>query len=187
MRQNTASMDASAHRRGVTLIELLMTVALVAVLYAIALPSMGRLLARSAITSTEDDLVVALQQARLRAISDNGSVLACPSDDGLHCHATRHWERGWLVAEDRNHDGQPDRPPSLRGHPHPGIHILGSPGHWRIHFHADGAAAGSNLTLTLCDPAHATAGGDSIVVSNAGRIRHGKPSSIQLQACLGTH
>jgi type IV fimbrial biogenesis protein FimT len=186
MRQDKASMDAAARTRGVTLVELLMALTVFAILCALAAPTMQRLAARTRITTTQNDLVAALNQARLEAIDKDHSVMVCPSTDDSSCATGRHWDTGWLVADDRNRDGIPDDTPSSTGHAPGNIRIIASAGRHHVRFHPDGSAAGSNLTLVVCIAGRADAGGSSVVVSNVGRIRLGHPDAAAVTACAGS-
>jgi type IV fimbrial biogenesis protein FimT len=180
-------MDAHAasHRcRGFTLIELLLTLAVLCVLCAMAAPSLGRMLAHGEVGSTQVSLATAFHEARLHAIEAQAPTLICPSRDGHHCSGGLHWERGWLVAFDRDRDGKPDGAALSRGRATGGVAIIGSRGRVRVRYQPDGTSPGSNLTLVVCDRAHPAAGGSGIVVSNARRIRRGHPDRAALSRCL---
>src|SRR5699024_6695395 len=105
-----ASMDAMRPCRrphGFTLIEQIATLAVTAILAAIAIPSMARMIHRSATRATEDALFTAARLARTQAIMQGTHVLLCPTRDGLHCSGPMDWQQGWLVAADTDHDHQP--------------------------------------------------------------------------------
>ncbi|MCD2342119.1 GspH/FimT family pseudopilin [Ideonella azotifigens] len=94
--------------RGVTLIELLVTLAVAAILAMIAAPGLHSTLAARAVSSTADDLAVALRQARSEALKRGLSVSVCASSDpnatGAVC-ANNAWVTGWLVFTDQNSNG----------------------------------------------------------------------------------
>ncbi|MGA0586052.1 GspH/FimT family pseudopilin [Dyella sp. KRB-257] len=170
-------------RAGFTLIEQIMAVAILAVLVSIAAPSLGSLVSRNRLQTAQMDYIAGLQHARATAITHGLPVVFCPSRDGQHCEATPVWENGWLLGEDRNGDNQPDHRALFTG---PAVasplHVRSSAGRYRVRFHPDGSAAGTNLTLTLClagKPEQSL----SVVVSNAGRIRGDTPSAAQSTAC----
>lgn len=174
---------SSGHRlhMGVTLIELLVALAVMAVLTSLAAPAFHRLSRHTALGVAQNDLLAGLRTARTDAVESDTRTVMCPSRDGRHCRAGIRWSQGWLIAYDRDHDGAPDGVPI---HVHEalskGTVIIGSRGRQRIHYHANGTAPGSNLTLTLCNDA---SGADGIVVSNSGRIRRGVPDSAHLARC----
>ncbi len=171
--------------RGWTLIEQLMLVAIVAVLASIAVPPMQGMLARSRLRSAQMDLIAGLQQARYLAISRGLPAIFCPSRDGGTCRKSSRWEQGWLIAIDRDGNDQPDRSVLYTGPHAPGdMRVRSSSGRYRVRFHPDGSAAGSNLTITLCLP-HDEDRALNVVVSNPGRVRGEPASTAQTAACSG--
>lgn len=90
--------------RGLTLIELLISLALMALLIGFGLPSLGSLIARTAHQAQVDQLLSQLQQARSLAILRNTQVLLCPIDPGepdAGCHGGRHdWGDGYALFDE---------------------------------------------------------------------------------------
>ena len=173
----------SQEQAGFTLIELLMTVAVAAVLSAVAAPSLRHVLIRSHLIEADNRLIGALNFARSSAVHSGESTLLCPSSDGLHCSNSQSWQRGWLVAQDSNNDGQPDSGPlEVFDALAVGIRVHSSRGRLRVRYHADGSAPGSNLSLILCHPGQ-PGSVRSVVVSNSGRARQGTASAAQASAC----
>lgn len=172
--------------RGWTLIEQLMALAIIAVLTTIALPSMGNILARSRLQSAQMDLIAGLQHARYIAISRGLPAIFCPSPDGSDCVRSSRWERGWLIAMDGDGDNHPDHRAIVTGpHAPNGMRLRSSTGRYRVRFHPDGSAVGTNLTITLCQPGH-LAQALNVIVSNAGRVRGEKASPAQARVCAGS-
>lgn len=73
---------------GFTLIELMVTVAILAIIAGIAAPSFMSMIRGSRVTSSANEFVALLQVARSGAISNRATVAVCPSDDGQSCSAT---------------------------------------------------------------------------------------------------
>ncbi len=91
--------------RGVTLIEVMITVAILAILAAIAAPSFRDMIVRNRLASASNDLLLSLQTARSEAIRLNSSVTVCRSANGVDCAAAGGWEQGWIAFHDRDGDG----------------------------------------------------------------------------------
>ncbi len=180
----TGPERGSAHQqRGVTLIEQIMVLAIIGVLISVATPSLRDLLTRNEMQTAQTDFIAALQHARSTAVTSGKRTLFCPSTDGAHCAPTTHWESGWLLGIDADHDNQPDGTPRYAGAGHVGkLAIRSSVGRQVVRFHPDGSASGSNLTLLFCQPGAATSA-LSVVISNSGRVRGARASTAQMAAC----
>jgi type IV fimbrial biogenesis protein FimT len=83
--------------RGFTLVELLVTIAVVAILSAIALPSFTHMIQRNEVSSASNRLLADLGYARSEAATRGTYVSVCPSDDGTSCADGAAWESGWIV------------------------------------------------------------------------------------------
>lgn len=172
---------------GFTLTELLVTLAVIAILAMIGAPAMGSLLARSREANAEASIAGSLRRARTTAVAHNTRVVVCPSRDGRHCNKDDDWQHGWLVADDGNRDGQPDagaQTLAVIGAMPAGTRIITSAGRGQLVFHANGNAAGSNVRFTICQ-LHER-GGKSVILANSGRVRIAKPDPGRLQRCLAS-
>lgn len=86
----------SLHRtRGFTLVELMVTLAIAAILVALAVPSMTSFLAEQAAAGNADELAAAFRFARSEAIKRSASITVCASSDGQACG--QDWKAGWIV------------------------------------------------------------------------------------------
>ena len=93
--------------RGFTLYELVVTLALVAILFALAIPSFAASLARQRQRVEIDALFHAVHLARKESIMRRRVVSLCPSLDGETCSSDRDWSRGWLMFENKDRDSPP--------------------------------------------------------------------------------
>lgn len=179
------AINGGTSSRGFTLTELLIVLAIAGILAAIGAPAMGNLMSRVHQDSAEAAIADSLRRARTTAVMHNNRVLVCPSRDGRRCNKGDDWQHGWLVADDADHDGQPDsRTQALAviGAMPGGTRIITSVGRGQLTFQPSGSAGGSNVNFTVCH-AHDRSG-KSVVVANSGRVRIDKPGTDRLQACL---
>lgn len=90
--------------RAFTLLELLVVLAITALLAGMAYPSFNDLLARVHATSRVNDLVGIIRFARHSAINGGRWVTLCPAI-GQRCADSRNWASGIMVFQDDNRDG----------------------------------------------------------------------------------
>ena len=97
------------HRQhsGFSLYELLMTLALAALLLSVSLPSFSSLLARSRQAIEINALFHAFHLARKQSIMRRKVVSLCPSRDGESCLAGKDWSAGWIMFENTDRDSPP--------------------------------------------------------------------------------
>ncbi|ARZ76352.1 hypothetical protein CCR98_20020 [Stenotrophomonas sp. WZN-1] len=91
----SAPASTVATSSGFTLLELMVTVAVLAILVTVALPSFSAMIARNQIAVAGNDLIAGLQLARHEAIRRNTAVQVCASADGRACSDVD-WNR-WIV------------------------------------------------------------------------------------------
>lgn len=95
-------------QRGVTLIELMITVAIVAILASLAAPSFRDSIVRNRLSSTITDVMTAINFARSESIKRGRTVTLCRSSNGTGCAADGGWEIGWIAFLDNDADGTVD-------------------------------------------------------------------------------
>ncbi len=84
--------------RGFTLIELMVTISIAAILMMIAVPSFVAFQRNSELTSAANSLLAALNSARSEAMKRNVNVFIVPADGST-------WTSGWKIFVDKNFDG----------------------------------------------------------------------------------
>ncbi|MGN6312545.1 MAG: GspH/FimT family pseudopilin [Rhodanobacteraceae bacterium] len=96
-----------ARTRGFTLVELMITIAVAAILAAIALPSFRDFLRRNAVTAQANQVLASLQYARNEAVSRRYPTAVCASTAGTSCDGGSTFENGWMVWRDSTLAGTP--------------------------------------------------------------------------------
>lgn len=164
-------VDAPAFKRGFTLIELMVTIAVLAILLAVAIPSYQTFVMNSRMASQTNDLITALSLARSEAVKRAANVTVCASSNSTTAipTCTGGWAQGWIV---RDAGGTPIRVQSALS----GASTL-SGGISTITFTANGRTATAATTLTLCPPSPAVVQGRAIQIESTGR------SSFTMVAC----
>jgi type IV fimbrial biogenesis protein FimT len=94
--------------RGFTLIELMITILVAAILLGVALPEFRTTINNNRMANTSNDLVNAMNIARAEAISRGSAVSVCASADGAACSASTAWNAGWIVFTDTGVAGTVD-------------------------------------------------------------------------------
>lgn len=96
---------AGRRSAGFSLIELMVTIAVAAVLLAIAIPAFSNLMAQNELAVASNAARGALLAARQTAVMRGHPVSLCAGNPEAGC--TGDWSAGeWLVFRDTNHDGQ---------------------------------------------------------------------------------
>lgn len=97
--------------RGFTIIELMVTISVAAILAAVAIPSMQGLIARNQITSANNELLSAIMYARSEAVLRgvpvrvcNSSTTTASSTESVVCSTDDSWASGWIVFVDADSD-----------------------------------------------------------------------------------
>lgn len=91
-------------QRGFTLVELMITLAIAAILLTMAVPSFNSFVQSNRATTQTNDLITSLQLARGEAIKSNSRVTLCPSSDQSTCSGTD-LVNGWIVFLDTDANG----------------------------------------------------------------------------------
>ena len=174
-----AAAVAPLKQEGVSLIELMVTLAVLALALGLSIPSFTALRANNRMTTAANDIVTSLHAARSEAIMRQVTVTMCPTPagDGA-CVDGGSVGAGWTVFVDRNGDGQisPDdvvlqRHPGLEPELRAGLTTApaNSPGY--VAFAGSGALGTDTLSRPLTDLQLCDARGD---VDTGGGIAAGR-------------
>lgn len=159
-------------QRGFTLLDLISTISIAAVLTTTAIPAFSGLVQRNRITTEINTFVAHLHYARSEAIKRTTRVVMCRSADGLSCARTEGWHKGWITFADTNANRELDAsesPLRVEAGEDNGI-IITSGQRRRVVYQATGFSPGTNGTYTFCDPDHPE-WAKAVILSNTGRPR----------------
>ena len=91
-------------QKGLTLIELMISIVIGGIVMSIAVPSMSNFVKNDRITSFRNSLHVDLMLARSRAVEQNLEVHVCASTDRATCDGSS-FQDGWIVVADTDNSG----------------------------------------------------------------------------------
>lgn len=165
------------HEQGLTLLELLITLAILAILLTVALPGFSSIIQNNRLAADTEELRSAIQLARATAVSRNQRVTL---------RNLGSWESGWEVFVDDNNNGVRDNGEPLLSSSGPleqlditpntpvrdYISFIGTGESRRV-----GSALGSFQAGTILVCAAGGSSGFSLVLARSGRVRIGKLSA----------
>lgn len=166
---------------GFTLIELMVTIAIAAILLALAVPSFLNFIRDSKRSEVVNELVNSFQVARSEAVRRGQEIGICASTDGANCASDNNWSKGWIVFVNSDRDGAPNRANSeelLRAYIQPTADIAltstsfntgtgAVDGRYKTRTYGQSNVNGS---ITVCDPRGSSAA-RRVVVAVSGTIR----------------
>ena len=91
-------MEKPSKQCGVTLIELIVSLSILAILLLVALPNFTVFNRTAELSATANTLLAAINTARSEAINRGRSAMVMPSDGS-------NWQKGWVVFVDNNSNG----------------------------------------------------------------------------------
>jgi type IV fimbrial biogenesis protein FimT len=178
---------------GFTLIELMVTIMVMAITLTLAVPSFQQAINSNRVITQANDLLASLSSARSEAVKRGFQVTVCKANIAANpnqCDTTVNWESGWIVFVDQNVIGKidgvaPNSDAILTVHGGlPVGYTLRSGGtftNWVAYLpssYSKGSGGLPSDTFRLCPPAptlaEAKAQARSIVLNAAGRPRVSK-------------
>lgn len=163
----------NSHECGFTLVELIITLSVAALLLTIGIPSFQNMVKDKRMTSTLDQLLTDLELAKSEAMTRNQSVTICRHNGEIasptSCNNSADWKDGWVIFADSNSDTKVDADELIRARGALGADTdLGysSP---TIVFNARGFVNSTAGTLELCDN-RGYSHGKKLIVSASGFV-----------------
>lgn len=102
------SCALSGKQAGITLVELISTLAIIAILIGGLTTPLQEMLAGNRVTAQVNHLLGDLAFTRSTAITHQQHSVICKSRDGKQCTRQGDWGQGWIVYIDANHNHQRD-------------------------------------------------------------------------------
>ena len=155
-----------SNQRAFTLVEMLIVLALMAILAQIALPAFQDFIERNRQQALSDQVARAVNHARLYAVTQRVRVELCGSRDGIVCHSD--WSHGWLLRE--VDQAQPVAITQLKTDQR---RLQWSGFQPKIQFHASGISPNSNGRFYSC---HKQRISWQLILNRQGRLRSASPS-----------
>lgn len=94
--------------QGFTLIELIVTMAILAIIAGFALPSFRDTIVANSVATDRDEIFRTLLLARSEAVKRGRYATVCASPSATACSTTAPWGDGWILFEDQDGDGTVD-------------------------------------------------------------------------------
>jgi len=172
--------------KGFTLIELMITLAVIAIVSAIAAPSFAEIIADNKQVTRYNQLIASIALARSEAIKRGIRTSICQSSDGSSCtKQSKQWHLGWIVYTDSDGDNKVDKDETilLVQQPFNDEVTISFGGRNRIAYYPDGLAVGSsNGTFLICD-ARQDQAKSGLIISISGRARKASASNLTKKLC----
>ena len=102
---NRAENKRGERTQGLTVLELLITLAAIGIIVLVAVPGSDILLEKYRLKSASSAMMTGLEMARTEAGARGSTVVLCPSSNGHTCRTDGDWNHGWLVFSDGNGNG----------------------------------------------------------------------------------
>jgi type IV fimbrial biogenesis protein FimT len=165
-------LRSSRKQKGLTLIELMVTVSIVGILLVFVAPGMQTMLIKNRITGEINELSGIIQFARNNAIDEQIETTVCPSEDFSVC--TSNWNHAKIVYVDLDGNGNRGATEELLVTTSPGsdINRLTGPAN-DIQFQPSGAA-NSVAALLLCHKNGENKYARQLNISLQGRVKMSK-------------
>ena len=94
-----------SNSNGFTLMELMVTLAVVGILISMAVPSFVNMVRDNRDIANTNQLSGVFRWARTEAIKQGNTITLCASTNQISCAAQTSWADGWIVFIDQNGDG----------------------------------------------------------------------------------
>jgi type IV fimbrial biogenesis protein FimT len=103
-------MNQNKPDSGFTQIEMMIAIAILAILTVVAMPAVGSFMQRNTLLGASNSMITSLNFTRSQAVTSNQRIIMCASsnihsDDPL-CDGGNQWHDGWLIYADENSNNE---------------------------------------------------------------------------------
>ncbi len=158
---------------GFTIVELMLAVAIAAILIAVAAPSFRSTIENNGVLAISDDLITSLRYAREEALRQGLPISMCASSDQNTCTGT--WSQGWIVFIDEDTNGTLNGADTIISAKQevPGNYVLTLTGESTAYFRFDDQGfAPEKGSFQICPPSNINTRARGVVIHSAGGARY---------------
>ncbi|MBC3765446.1 GspH/FimT family pseudopilin [Neptunicella marina] len=154
---------------GLTLLELLISVAIISILITVVAPNVREMLITNRVISQINELSATIQYARSVAVNERTTTIVCPTSNFSVC--SNNWSEAKMVFNDLNGNGSRDSDEEILAGTEINENILITTGPAQeIRFNQSGATA-SPATLKVCHNSNEAKFARAVVISLQGRVK----------------
>jgi len=95
-------MRPNGQAKGLSLLEIIITMAVGAILFGLAVPGMAHLIEQNRLATHVNSLHASLSLTRTNAVYQKEHTVICKSFDGVFCIRQGDWSQGWIVYVDND-------------------------------------------------------------------------------------
>lgn len=179
---HSKEQDMPRRCRGFNLIEFIIAIMLVTGLSMVATPIFTKFLRQDRVAALSNRLLTELNRARSEAIVRGALVTFCGIDRNRQCNGSKNWSSGLMSFVDADNDRRLDPGETVVGllgqNDLNDFRLISNSGRPTITFRPDGATAGTNATLQMCDPDQRSLQRIIVNLSGRSRVAPSKPADL---------